>query len=94
MQIQKRMNTAWLLTGTKVLLSTVMLTHFSAGSVLAAGAEYNHAQATQALSKLYKSTPGAKALADKAKAVLIFSNIVKSSPVRVTSSLTQKEHLP
>lgn len=43
----------------------------------AASAREIDAKATQALTTLYKTTPGAKALADRAKAVLIFPSIVK-----------------
>ena len=72
------MNTRWLLAGAVLLVATVMLSGLSAGPVLAASAKEIDAQATQALTTLYKNTPGTKALADKAKAVLIFPNIVKA----------------
>ena len=48
-----------------------------AGLALAASASEIDRNATQALSKLYKTTPGAKALGDKSKAILIFPSIVK-----------------
>jgi lipid-binding SYLF domain-containing protein len=44
---------------------------------LAASASEIDRNATQALYTLYSTTPGAKALADKAKAILIFPSIVK-----------------
>jgi lipid-binding SYLF domain-containing protein len=44
---------------------------------LAASASEINRSATQSLSTLYKNTPGAKALADKAVAVLVFPSIVK-----------------
>jgi lipid-binding SYLF domain-containing protein len=44
---------------------------------LAASASEIDRNATQALKTLYQSTPGSKALADKAKGILIFPNIVK-----------------
>jgi lipid-binding SYLF domain-containing protein len=47
------------------------------GSALAASAREIDNKATQALQDLYRTTPGAKNLAAKAKAVLIFPNIVK-----------------
>lgn len=63
---------------------TVVLMFLSAGLSIfyaepASGASAREidAKATQALNILYKNTPGAKALADKAKAVLIFPDIVK-----------------
>jgi lipid-binding SYLF domain-containing protein len=49
----------------------------SAGVALAASASAIDRSATQSLSTLYKNTPGAKALADKAVAVLVFPSIVK-----------------
>ena len=48
-----------------------------AAAVMAASAKAIDRDATAALNKLYKHTPGAKALADKAVAVLVFPNIVK-----------------
>jgi lipid-binding SYLF domain-containing protein len=45
--------------------------------VMAASAKTIDRDSTTALNKLYKHTPGAKALADKAVAVLVFPNIVK-----------------
>jgi lipid-binding SYLF domain-containing protein len=45
--------------------------------LLAASASAIDRDATAALNKLYKHTPGAKALADKAVAVLVFPSIVK-----------------
>jgi lipid-binding SYLF domain-containing protein len=44
---------------------------------LAASAKQIDRNVTQSLATLYKSTPGAKALADKAVAVLVFPSIVK-----------------
>jgi lipid-binding SYLF domain-containing protein len=49
----------------------------SPGLALAASASEIDRNATQALSLLYNTTPGAKVLADKSKAVLIFPSIVK-----------------
>ena len=48
-----------------------------AAAVMAASAKAIDRDSTAALNKLYKHTPGAKALADKAVAVLVFPNIVK-----------------
>jgi lipid-binding SYLF domain-containing protein len=58
-------------------LATATITTLSAGLALAASASEIDRNATQALSMLYKTTPGAKALADKSKAILIFPSIVK-----------------
>jgi lipid-binding SYLF domain-containing protein len=49
---------------------------FPAGSLAASKSEIDRS-ATQALTALYKNTPGAKTLADKAVAVLVFPSIVK-----------------
>ena len=43
----------------------------------AASASEINRNATQALTTLYNNTPGAKALADKSKAILVFPSIVK-----------------
>jgi lipid-binding SYLF domain-containing protein len=43
----------------------------------AASAREINRNATQALTILYKNTPGAKALADKSRAILVFPSIVK-----------------
>ena len=55
----------------------VMINTLSAGFALAASASEIDRNATQSLSMLYTTTPGAKALADKSKAILIFPSIVK-----------------
>ena len=47
-------------------------------SALAASASEIDRNATAGLQTLYKTTPGAKALADKAKGILVFPNIVKA----------------
>ena len=60
-----------------VAVITVGFNVLSAGVVLAASASEINRNATQSLTTLYKNTPGAKALADKAVAVLIFPSIVK-----------------
>src|SRR5262245_12827889 len=44
---------------------------------LAASASEIDRNATQSLKTLYQTTPGSKALANKAKGILIFPNIVK-----------------
>ncbi len=58
-------------------IATMTISTLSAGLALAASASEIDRNATQALSMLYKTTPGAKALADKSKAILIFPSIVK-----------------
>ena len=62
-----------------LLAVTLTFNAMSAGVALAAsaGASKIDRQATEALTTLYNSTPGAKALADKAVAVLVFPSIVK-----------------
>lgn len=62
-----------------VVLTVMMFTFnaFSPTAVLAASASAIDRDARASLDKLYKNTPGAKALADKAVAVLIFPSIVK-----------------
>ncbi len=59
-------------------LATVALSTLSAGLALAASASEIDRKANQALSLLYKTTPGAKALADKSQAILIFPSIAKA----------------
>ena len=59
---------------------TLMLFSFhvlSPAAALAASASAIDRDAMASLAKLYKNTPGAKALADKAVAVLVFPSIVK-----------------
>ena len=77
MQMKKNMNAGRILLGAVLLLVIVILSDLSVGSALAASAREIDAKATQALTTLYKTTPGAKALAGKAKAVLIFPSIIK-----------------
>lgn len=62
-----------------VVLTFVTLTFnlSSAGVALGASASEINRSATEALTTLYRNTPGAKALADKAVAVLVFPSIVK-----------------
>ena len=60
------------------LILVLLTAHFGMpASVQAASASEIDRNATQALTTLYKNTPGAKALADKSKAILIFPSIVK-----------------
>ena len=62
-----------------VALTLVLLTvnPFNTGVALAASARDIDRSASQSLTTLYKNTPDAKALADKAVAVLVFPSIVK-----------------
>jgi len=53
------------------------LSVFSPAAALAASASAIDRDAKTSLAQLYQNTPGAKALADKAVAVLVFPNIVK-----------------
>jgi lipid-binding SYLF domain-containing protein len=57
-----------------LLLATGAL---DAGPASAAGANQINREATEALNTLYRTTPGAKALGQKAVGVLVFPNIVK-----------------
>jgi lipid-binding SYLF domain-containing protein len=77
MQRKKSLSTGRLSLLAVFLLVTAMLSDFSAGAAWAASAKEIDAKASQALKTLYKNTPGAKALAEKAKAVLVFPSIVK-----------------
>jgi lipid-binding SYLF domain-containing protein len=58
--------------------AAVVITCVTVASVaMAASASQIDRSATQSLNTLYKNTPGAKALADKAVGVLVFPSIVK-----------------
>ena len=59
------------------VLMTLTIYAVTPAAALAASASGIDRDARSALDKLYKNTPGAKALADKAVAVLVFPNIVK-----------------
>ena len=54
------------------------LTFLPLHSALAASASEINRNATAALQTLYKTTPGAKELANNAKGILVFPNIVKA----------------
>lgn len=71
----RNMNTLVLLA--ILAITTVTISAWGSGSAFAASAAEIDRQATRALSLLYKSTPGAKALGGNAKAILIFPSIVK-----------------
>ncbi len=77
MEIRQEMNTKRLLLAVALTLVTVMIGALSASFALAASASEIDGSATQSLTTLYKNNPGAKAVADKAKGVLIFPRIVK-----------------
>jgi lipid-binding SYLF domain-containing protein len=77
MRKQKVMCTKGLLRSAIMAVATATIITLSAGLALAAGAGEIDRNATQALSMLYATTPGARALADKSKAILIFPRIVK-----------------
>ena len=59
-------------------LVTLTINPYSTGVALAASASEINRSATQSLTTLYHKTPGAKVLADKAVAVLVFPSIVKA----------------
>jgi lipid-binding SYLF domain-containing protein len=77
MRTRKVIRTNKLLLPAILAIATITISAWSAGLALAASASEIDRNATQALSTLYMSTPGAKALADKSKAILIFPSIVK-----------------
>ena len=58
-------------------MTTLAINATASTAVLAASASAIDRDSRAALDKLYKHTPGAKALADKAVAVLVFPSIVK-----------------
>ena len=58
-------------------MTTLVINATASTAVLAASASAIDRDSRAALDKLYKHTPGAKALADKAVAVLVFPSIVK-----------------
>jgi len=77
MRTKKVIHTNKLLLSAILVIATATISTLSAGLALAASATEIDRDATQALSMLYRTTPGAKALADKSKAILIFPSIVK-----------------
>jgi lipid-binding SYLF domain-containing protein len=77
METRQKMNTKRLLLAVGMTLVTAMIGTLSASFAFAASASEIDRSATQSLTTLYKNNPGAKALADKAKGVLIFPRIVK-----------------
>ena len=77
MQTKKVLRRNRLLIPAILAIATVMISTFGSGLALAASASEIDRNATQALSMLYATTPGAKALADKSKAILIFPSIIK-----------------
>ena len=78
MQTERSMNPGRVLLAVAAMLSVLVLSNVCSGSALAASAREIDNKATQALTTLYKNIPDAKALAAKAKGVLIFPDIVKA----------------
>lgn len=70
--------TRWGLAGVALLSAALMFHGLGASTAWASSAKEIDAQASQALTSLFRNTPETRALADKAKAVLIFPNIVKA----------------
>lgn len=60
-----------------LILGISLLVALYAGSALAASAAEIDRKVSSALTKLYQTEPGAKALGDKARGVLVFPDIVK-----------------
>jgi lipid-binding SYLF domain-containing protein len=56
----------------------VLFSSLTAGSAWAASASEIDRNVSQALITIYQTTPGAKLLADHAKAILVFPNVVKA----------------
>lgn len=77
MQTKRSMNSGRRLLAVVAMLMATVLSNVCPGSAWAAGAREIDNKATQALATLYRTTPAAKSLAAKAKAVLIFPDIVK-----------------
>jgi lipid-binding SYLF domain-containing protein len=77
MRTKKVMHTNRLWLSVILAMGIVAISTCSAGLALAASASVIDRDSSQALSLLYRTTPGAKALADKSKAILIFPHIVK-----------------
>jgi lipid-binding SYLF domain-containing protein len=77
MRIKKVLPKRSLVLSSMLVIALALITTWSAGSAIAASASEIDRNATQALNTLYNTTPGARALANKAKAILIFPNIVK-----------------
>jgi lipid-binding SYLF domain-containing protein len=77
MQTKSSMNPGRLLLTVAAMLIAMVLSNVCPGSALAASAKEIDSKATQALSTLYRTTPDAKALAAKAKGVLIFPSMMK-----------------
>jgi lipid-binding SYLF domain-containing protein len=77
MRIKKVLPKRSLVLSSMLVIAAALITTWSAGLALAASASEINRNATQALYTLYNTTPGARALANKAKAILIFPSIVK-----------------
>ena len=77
MGIKKVLPKRSLLVSATLVIAAALITTWGAGLALAATASEIDRNATQALYTLYNTTPGAKTLGDKAKAILIFPSIVK-----------------
>jgi lipid-binding SYLF domain-containing protein len=77
MHIKKVLPKRSLALSSMLVIAVALITTWSSGSAIAASASEIDRNATQALYTLYNTTPGAKALGDKAKAILIFPSVVK-----------------
>ena len=76
--MKTRKNDFWAIMFVAVFMMTAMaFTGVTSTAALAASASAIDRDSRAALDNLYKNTPGSKALADKAVAVLVFPNIVK-----------------
>jgi lipid-binding SYLF domain-containing protein len=73
----KNKNSGTLIIAVVFILAILPLNALTPAVALGASASEIDRSATQSLKTLYKNTPGAKALADKAVAVLVFPSIVK-----------------
>ena len=77
MQTKRITDSTGLFVTVVLMFISATLSSLCAGSALAASAREIDAKATKALTTLYKTTPGARDLAAKAKGVLIFPDVVK-----------------
>ena len=76
MQTKKTINVGALLVVATML--ALLANALNSGMALAASASEIDQEATQALTTLYQTTPGAEALAERSRGVLVFPSIVKA----------------
>lgn len=77
MQMERSVNAGKLVGGIILLLAAFILSNLGVSSAWAASAREIDAKVNQALTTLYQKNPDAKVLANKAKGVLMFPDMVK-----------------